>query len=80
MKKIQLAAFAEDRKKLLEEQLQTSQGKFLVPKMLDTWMHNLCNFPEFSSVFTCNLAKPGLSFFHVIIYLKFNRSFFLSES
>ena len=33
---------------LLEEKLQTSQGKFLVPKILDAWMHNLCNFPEFS--------------------------------
>ena len=37
-------------------------------------------FQSFRSVFTCNLAKPGLSFFYVIIYFEFNRSFFLSES
>ena len=33
---------------LLEEKLQTIPDKFVVPKILDTWMHNLCNFPEFS--------------------------------
>ena len=33
---------------LLEEKLQTGLGKFLVPKILDAWMHNLCNFPKFS--------------------------------
>ena len=32
---------------LLEEKLQTGLGKFLVPKILDAWMHNLCNFPKF---------------------------------
>ena len=37
-------------------------------------------FQSFRSVFTCNLAEPCLSFFYVIIYFEFNRSFFLSES
>ena len=30
-----------------KEKLLTSEGKFLVPKILDAWMHNFCNFPEF---------------------------------
>ena len=40
-------------------------------------MHNLFNFSEFS--FGVHM-QPGLSFFYVIIYFEFNRSFFLSES
>ena len=46
MKQIQIAALLKtawsDKEKLL-----TSNGKFLVPKILDAWMHNFCNFPEF---------------------------------
>ena len=34
--------------KLMEEKLQSSEGKFLLPKMLDAWMHNFYNFPKFS--------------------------------
>lgn len=33
---------------LLEEKLQTGPGKPPAPKILDAWMHNLCNFPKFS--------------------------------
>ena len=53
MTQIQLAASAEDRKSCWRRNYKKtinyrSQGKFLVPEILDAWMHNLCNFPEFS--------------------------------
>ena len=64
IKQIKLASAAEDRKKLLEEKLKISEGKFSVPKILDTWTYDFANFPEFSfGVY----MQPGLSCLYVII-------------
>ena len=42
----QIASFARDRKKLLEEKLQTSEGKFPVPKIFNAWTYHFSNIPE----------------------------------
>ena len=64
IKQIKLASAAEDRKKLLEEKLKISEGKFSVPKILDAWTYDFANFPEFSfDVY----MQPGLSCLYVII-------------
>ena len=64
--------------KLMEEKLQSSEGKFLLPKMLDAWMHNFrsITFQSSRSAFACSLAEPGLAFFFVIVY----SLFFLADS
>ena len=64
IKQIKLASAAEDRKKLLEEKLKTSEGKFSVPKILNAWTYDFANFPEFSFG-VC--MQPGLSCLYVII-------------
>ena len=48
MEQIQLAAYNEDRKKLLEEKLQTSGEKFQGPEILDAWTQNFSNLTELS--------------------------------
>ena len=39
---------AEDRTKLLEDKLQTSEGKLPHPNILSAWTNNFSNFPEFT--------------------------------
>ena len=46
MKQIQLAASAQDRKSCWRRNYKQVWAKD--PKILDAWMHNLCNFPKFS--------------------------------
>ena len=46
MKQIQLAASAQDRKSCWRRNYKQVWAKD--PKILDAWMHKLCNFPKFS--------------------------------
>ena len=46
MKQRKLDDSAEDRTKLLEDKLQTSEGKLPDPKTLSSWMHNFSKIPE----------------------------------
>ena len=61
MKQIKIASSAKDRKKLLEEKLQTSEGKFAVPKFFNAWTYHFSNIPE-----------PRVS---LVLMSLFNRSF-----
>ena len=47
MKRRKLDDSAEDRTKLLEDKLETSEGKLPDPKTLSSWMHNFSKIPEF---------------------------------
>ena len=47
MKQRKLDDSVEDRAKLLEDNLQTSQGKLPDPKTLSSWTHNFTKIPEF---------------------------------
>ena len=47
MKQRKLDDSTEDRAKLLEDKLQTSEGKLPDPKTLSSWMHNFSKIPEF---------------------------------
>lgn len=48
MKQRKLDDSAEDRTKLLEDKLQTSEGKLPHPKSLSAWTHNFSKIPEFT--------------------------------
>ena len=48
MKQSKLDDSAEDRTKLLEDKLQTSEGKLPDPKTLSSWTHNFSKIPEFT--------------------------------
>lgn len=48
MKQRKLDDSAEDRTKLLEDKLQTSEGKLPDPKTLSAWTHNFSKIPEFT--------------------------------
>ena len=48
MKQRKLDDSAEDRKKLLEDKFQTSEGKLPDPKTLSSWTHNFSKIPEFT--------------------------------
>lgn len=48
MKQRKLDDSAEDRTKLLEDKLQTSEGKLPDPKSLSAWTHNFSKIPEFT--------------------------------
>ena len=47
MRQRKLDYSTEDRAKLLEDKLQTSEGKLPDPKTLSSWMHNFSKIPEF---------------------------------
>ena len=48
MKQRKLDDSAEDRTKLLEDKLQTSEGKLPDPKSLSAWTHKFSKIPEFT--------------------------------
>lgn len=48
MKQRKLDDSAEDKNKLLQEKLQTSEGKLPDPKTLNGWTNNFSNIPEFT--------------------------------
>ena len=59
---------ADPTSRLCSSQQKLLKEKLLVPKVLDTWMHNLCSFPEFSFGVR---TQPGqawpVSYHHLII-------------
>ena len=48
MKQRKLDDSVEDRAKLLEDKLQTSEGKLADPKTFSSWTHNFSKIPEFT--------------------------------
>ena len=48
MKQRELDDSAEDRTKLLEDKLQTSEGKLTDPKTSSSWTHNFSKIPQFT--------------------------------
>ena len=67
MKQIKIASFAKDRKKLLEEKLQTSEGKFPVPKIFNAWTYQFSNIPEPRvSLVLMSLLNSSLTSYRII--------------
>ena len=65
MKQIKIASCAKDCKKLLEEKLQTTEGKFPVPKMFHAWTYHFSNIQEFSFIphlFRCHYSTVAKAF------------------
>ena len=53
------------QKELLEEKLQTTEGKFPVPKMFHAWTYHFSNIQEFSFVphlFRCHYLTVARAF------------------
>ena len=63
--------------KLMEKKLQSSEGKFLLPKMLDAWMHNFYNFPKFSFGVCMQPGQAWPSLASLSSLSSFTRCFFL---
>ena len=56
------------QKKLLEDKLQTTEGKFPVPKMFHAWTYHFSNIQEFSFVphlFRCHYLTVAKAFCHL---------------
>ena len=67
MKQIKITSFARDRKKLLEEKLQTSEGKFPVPKIFNAWTYQFSNIPEPRvSLVLMSLLNSSLTSYRII--------------
>ena len=54
-------------KKLLEEKLQTSEGKFPVPKIFNAWTYQFSNIPEPRvSLVLMSLLNSSLTSYRII--------------